>query len=171
LQEKNPGLRFIAKICLNSLWGKFGHNPKVKHAEYIDNERDFYRLILNDKIDQISMSFLNNTMVYANYEFRDKFVQTRYNTNLYIACFTTSWARLRLYNMLEKLDKNVCYCHTDSIVYIENEETKKIVAQYIGEGLGEWTDEFGGNHMKFLVLCTIKILWIRSRQWKTSRKS
>ena len=26
--EINPGLRFIAKICLNSLWGKFGQVPK-----------------------------------------------------------------------------------------------------------------------------------------------
>ena len=59
--QENPGLRFIVKICLNSLWGKFGQNPKVKHSDYIDNERDFYRLILNDKIDQISLSFLNDT--------------------------------------------------------------------------------------------------------------
>ena len=51
--------------------------------------------------------------------------------------------------MLEKLDRNVCYCDTDSTVYIENEQTKKIVDQYIGEGLGEQTDELGGNYMKF----------------------
>jgi len=38
--KENPGLRFIAKICLNSLWGKFGQNPKVKHSEYIDNDRN-----------------------------------------------------------------------------------------------------------------------------------
>jgi hypothetical protein len=35
--EYNPGLRFISKICLNSLWGKFGQNQKVKHSKYIDN--------------------------------------------------------------------------------------------------------------------------------------
>jgi len=46
--------------------------------------------------------------------------------------------------MLEKLHRDVCYCDTDSIVYIENEQTKKIVDQ-----LGEWTDELGGNYMKF----------------------
>ena len=72
-----------------------------------------------------------------------------YNTNLYIACFTTSWARLRLYNILEKLDRNVCYCDTDSVVYMENKETKSIVDKYIGDSLGEWTDELGGNHMEF----------------------
>ena len=65
------------------------------------------------------------------------------------SCFTSSWARLRLYTMLEKLDRNVCYCDTDSIVYVENEQTKAIVDQCIGDGLGEWTDELGGNHMDY----------------------
>ena len=147
--KENPGLRFISKICLNSLWGKFGQNPKVKHSEYIDTERDFYRVILDDKIEQISLCFLNDNMIYASYERKDEFLKTSYNTNIYIACFTSSWARLRLYNMLEKLDKNVCYCDTDSVVYIENEQTKAIVDQCIGDGLGDWTDELGGNHMEF----------------------
>ena len=43
--------------------------------------------------------------------------------------------------MLEKLDRNVCYCDTDSIIYIENEQTKSIVARCTGDGLGEWSDE------------------------------
>lgn len=28
LIEKNPGLRALAKLCLNSLWGKFGERPE-----------------------------------------------------------------------------------------------------------------------------------------------
>ena len=51
--------------------------------------------------------------------------------------------------MLEKLDRNVCYCDTDSIVYAESEQTKAIVDQCTGDGLGEWTDELGGNHMDY----------------------
>jgi hypothetical protein len=147
--EENPGLRFIAKICLNSLWGKFGQNPKVKHSEYIDKEADFYRVILDDQIENIGLCFLNDNMVYASYEKKDEFVRVSFNANIFIACFTSSSARLRLYNMLEKLDRNVCYCDTDSIVYIENDETKSIVNSCIGDGLGEWTDELGGNHMDF----------------------
>ena len=147
--KRNPGMRFISKICLNSLWGKFGQNQKVKHSEYIDNEADFYKVVLNDKIEQISLSFLNDRMVYANYEIRDEFLKVSYNANIYIACFTSSWARLRLYTMLEKLDRNVCYCDTDSIVFIESEQTKAIVDQCTGDSLGEWTDELGGNHMDY----------------------
>jgi len=127
--KENAGLRFIAKMCLNSLWSKFGQNPKVKHSEYIDNEAAFYSVVLNDKIEQISLSFLTNNIVYASYETKDEFLKVNYNTNIYIACFTSSWARLRLYDLLETLDRNACYCDTDSIVYIENEETKTIVHQ------------------------------------------
>jgi hypothetical protein len=147
--KENPGLRFIAKICLNSLWGKFGQNPKVKHTEYIDSEKDFYRVILDDQIENIGLCFLNDNMVYASYEKKDEFVKVSYNANIFIACFTSSWARLRLYNMLDKLGENVCYCDTDSVVYIENDQTKAIVDQHIGDGLGEWTDELGGNYMDF----------------------
>ena len=121
----------------------------MKHTEYIDNEADFYRVILDDKIENISLCFLNDNMVYASYENKDEFVRVSFNANIFIACFTSSSARLRLYDMLEKLDRNVCYCDTDSIVYIENDETKSIVNSCIGDGLGEWTDELGGNHMDF----------------------
>jgi hypothetical protein len=54
--KQNPGLRFISKICLNSLWGKLGQRPTVTHREYIDNEREFYASIFNDKIDNLSIA-------------------------------------------------------------------------------------------------------------------
>ena len=55
--KRNPGMRFISKLCFEFVVGKFDQNPKVKHLEYIDNEKDFYRVILNDKIEHISLSF------------------------------------------------------------------------------------------------------------------
>jgi hypothetical protein len=75
---------------VNSLWGKFGQNPKVKHTEYIDNEKNFYRVRLDDKIEKLSLCFLSDNMVYVSYENKDEFVKTSYNTNIYIACFTSS---------------------------------------------------------------------------------
>jgi hypothetical protein len=147
--KENPGLRFISKICLNSLWGKFGQNPKVKHSEYIETEKDFYRVILDDKIENLSICFLNDNIVYTNYEIKNEFLKVNYNTNIFIACYTSSWARLRLYDMLDKFGNNVCYCDTDSIVYIENEETKAIADKCIGDSLGEWTDELNGKYMEF----------------------
>ena len=35
--KKNPGLRMISKICLNSLWGKFGQRIDLENYEFINN--------------------------------------------------------------------------------------------------------------------------------------
>src|SRR3989442_1559255 len=78
----NPGLRFIAKTCLVSLWGKFGQVPKHTQNKYIDTEEDFYKTVLNDKIESLSLSFLNDLTVYASYETKDQFVGPSYNTNI-----------------------------------------------------------------------------------------
>ena len=147
--EYNPGLRFISKICLNSLWGKFGQVPKHRQNKYIDTEVDFYKIVLDDQIESLSLSFLNDNMVYASYEMKNEFVRQNYNTNIYIACFTSSWARLRLYDMIDRLGRNVCYMDTDSVVYIEDDSTKYIAEKYIGDSLGEWTDELNGKHIEF----------------------
>jgi len=166
--QENPGLRFIAKICLNSLWGKFGQNAKVKHSKYIDSERTFYRLILNDKIDQISLSFLNDIMVYAKYEMRDEFIRANYNTNLYIACFTTSWARLRLMKCLKNWTE-MFFIAIQIVYFISKMNKPKNCRSLYRRRAGRKDRRVGRKLYEVLMLCTIQRLWIYSRQWKTSR--
>ena len=48
--EYNAGLRSIAKLCLNSLWGKFGQRNNMSQTKYISDVNDFYEILL-DKID------------------------------------------------------------------------------------------------------------------------
>jgi len=36
--KQNSGLRSVAKLCLNSFWGKFGQ-PLDKSSEYRDNKK------------------------------------------------------------------------------------------------------------------------------------
>ena len=58
--------------------------------------------------------------------------------NLAIAAFTTSWARLRLLDMLRRLDQRVLCCDTDSVIYISrigDWEPER------GNVLGMWSDE------------------------------
>ena len=38
---------------------------------------------------------------------------------------------------------------TDSVVYIEDDSTEYVFKQYIGDSLGEWTDELEGQHIDF----------------------
>jgi len=141
--QNNPGKRAVAKICLNSLWGKFGQRQNMSKTEYVTDIKRFYEILLDDRLDNINLNFINEDMVQMSYCFKDYYVENDYNTNIFIAAFTTSSARLRLYKMLEYLEDKVAYYDTDSIVYIDD-GTKEVKTGCL---LGDWTDELKGNHI------------------------
>jgi len=85
------------------------------------------------------MIFINENVVQVTYKYKDLYVQDPFSTNIHIAAFTTSNARLRLYDMLDKLGQSVAYYDTDSIVYIDDSQN----TVKTGCMLGEWTDELG----------------------------
>jgi hypothetical protein len=150
---KNPGMKQLAKLCLNSLWGKFGQRANLDSYEYIT---DWNRLLLQ----------LNDTNVTTNswHIINSNCVELRYNDNIdynieadYIsevtAVFTTANARIRLMSMLLWLDPSqIVYCDTDSVIFIYNKNNPK--HKYpsndatdlpdnirFGDGLGEWENE------------------------------
>ena len=59
-------------------------------------------------------------------------------TNIFIAAFTTSLARLKLYDSLDLLNQQVLYMDTDSIIYKWRQGKQSIP---IGDYLGQWKDE------------------------------
>ena len=59
-----------------------------------------------------------------------------------MACFTTCWARLRLYEALELLGERVLYFNTDSIIYLEEPgQTHPTLGDYLGEFTSELEDD------------------------------
>ena len=139
--EFNAGLRSIAKLCLNSLWGKFGERSIMSQTKYVTEVSEFYEILLDDKLDNKNFQFINDDMVQMNYNFKDQFVDNSKNTNVYIACFTTSHARLMLYDKLDYLNEKVLYFDTDSIIYADD-GTKSVET---GDMLGDMTDELSGK--------------------------
>ena len=63
-------------------------------------------------------------------------------TNIFVAAFTTSNARLKLYESLDLLNQQVLYMDTDSIIYKWREGQPSIP---IGDYLGQWKDELEGD--------------------------
>ena len=70
----NPGLRSITKLCLNNLWGKFGQRTNMSQTKYVTEVSDFYELLLDDKLDNLNIQFINDDMVQMTYNFKDQFV-------------------------------------------------------------------------------------------------
>ena len=63
-------------------------------------------------------------------------------TNVFIAAFTTCWARLKLYSYLESLEEQVLYYDTDSVIYKWRPGLPKITT---GDYLGDMKDELEGS--------------------------
>jgi hypothetical protein len=86
------------------------------------------------------------------YKTKEEYRKPNKTTNIYIACFTTAHARLKLYELLEILDRRVLYMDTDSVIFIDDgsEECKK-VQNLLGECLGQLTNELG---IKFITIFT-----------------
>ena len=145
--EYNAGLRSIAKLCLNSLWGKFGQRNNLTQTKYITDVSEFYEILLDDKLANKNFQFINDDMVQMTYNLKDQFVDNHNNTNIFIACFTTSHARLMLYDKLDYLNEKVLYFDTDSIIYADD-NTKNIET---GDMLGEMTDELSGKAISSFV--------------------
>ena len=72
----------------------------------------------------------------------ERFVDNSFSTNIFIACFATSSARLMLYDKLDYLGDQVLYFDTDSVIYVDRPNSKKIEC---GDMLGNLTDELNSK--------------------------
>ena len=143
----NAGLRAIAKLCLNSLWGKFGQRTNMPITEIVNDKAKYNNILFNDKFKDHNLFFIDDERVEINYKVVDEYVENSVNTNIAIASFTTSSARLRLYYGLNLLGHQVLYHDTDSIVYKLDKNNPDDKELPIGDNLGEWTDELEGKKM------------------------
>ena len=101
-------------------------------------------MLLNDQLTDFHISVIDENRLMVAYRMKDVCIPNSNNTNIYIAAFTTSHARLRLYKELEKLGEQVLYHDTDSIVYVSRPGGYEVPE---GNMLGEWEDELHGEHM------------------------
>lgn len=51
----NPGRRAVAKMCLVSLWGKFGQRQKMKKTKFVTDPQKFYKILLDDRLENINL--------------------------------------------------------------------------------------------------------------------
>jgi hypothetical protein len=144
--EKNAGKRAIAKMILNSLWGKFGQRPDMPKNKYIPPDKVYqWFKMLRDNIEgkiEIRNEELSGDTLFVNYlELDDKKNDTLKTTSIAIASSVTASATMRLYKELRLLKERVLYCDTDSIIY-EDDYNKYNIPD--GKFLGEWECETDG---------------------------
>ncbi|XP_035677014.1 uncharacterized protein LOC118416064 [Branchiostoma floridae] len=146
--KKNQGRRSLAKLCLNSFWGKFGQRDNFSKTEYVTSPARLYELAGSKTIDLKSLHVVNDEIAEVQYAHQKDFIPEPPNTNVYIAAFTTAHARLKLYGLLKKLGESVLYFDTDSIIYLCDGKNTLPVGDYLGDLTDELEDN-GGHIVEF----------------------
>jgi hypothetical protein len=113
--KKNPGMRSVMKLILNSLWGKFGMQTNKTQVKFINNIKDWYEMVNNSdiKIHDINMEIPDILTVY--YSKTEKSFDGGFSNNhvnVVIASFVTAQARLKLLKVMQQLGERTLYHDT-----------------------------------------------------------
>ena len=101
-------------------------------------------MLSDDGFEVSDVHHVNDDCLYVSYKKSKEFQTPALNTNVIIASYVTTHARLELYSYLEQLKERALYCDTDSVIY------RHIVGEYnppLSEFVSGMTDELGGSHI------------------------
>ena len=136
--QANPGLRSLAKLALNSFYGKFGQRENMKKCSFLTQAEDIYRYMTDYSKHISDFHLLSDNMLAIEYSVAPEFTRPDPKTNVVIAAFCTSYARLKLWRELNLLGTRVVYHDTDSVVFKHDPSAYN---PSLGAFLGQLTDE------------------------------
>ncbi|XP_055925975.1 uncharacterized protein LOC129957588 [Argiope bruennichi] len=111
------------------------------HLSYVDSLPAFNKM-LADPTKNVKDVYLPTPEVAAIvWDSKKEFIPQDTGTNIFLAAFTTAWARLKLYSEMDKLGEAVLYHDTDSIIYASSGDNDPP----LGNFLGDFTDELDGD--------------------------
>ena len=116
--EKNEGLRSLAKLMLNSHWGKFAQNQDKSKVSYVSDPSEYVAIMTDDTLEVTDLMYANKEHVAIRWRAKGEFVEALPNTNVILAVYTTAQARLKLYTLMEQLQERILYFDTDSVLYV-----------------------------------------------------
>ena len=116
-------------------------------VELISDVQTFLDYLTSDEINVLDANFVSDEVIEIHYENNENFVTPNSKTNVVIAAFTTAYARLKLYGVLDELQERVLYYDTDSVIFVSKPGEPE---PPIGPYLGQLTDELKEGHINNL---------------------
>lgn len=154
--EHNAGLRSLAKLLLNSFWGKFGQRQNLTKTQFVHDSQAhvLYQQMVNPAVEIVDFQIVNEENLMLSTKRLSEEMCLPSHTNLFLTSFTTCWARLKLYELLDQLQSRVLYWDTDSVIFTSKEgDWDPPVGDFLGEltnelDKGDWITEFVCNGPK-----------------------
>ena len=147
--NKNPGLRLVAKLCLNSLWGRQGMKPnecfQEKHLIHDTPESQLKLIKIARRVTNYHILGEGCALFLADGS-KQSNEELSLGRSIVSAIFTTAHARLKLYGEMEKVGDALCYCDTDSLIFIARPGH---YLPKLGKFLGDLTNELGEDSYSY----------------------
>lgn len=139
-RDGNGGLRSLAKLLLNSLWGKLGQKS-YPVREWIEDaaRRDYlWNKFTSKEYELISVVDKSEQRVHVTYRIKED-IKNLNDTACHVAAYVSMWGRVQLHKkVLSVHGQRALYCDTDSgVIYLRAGET----VPFKGNGLGQLTSE------------------------------
>jgi hypothetical protein len=114
--KENEGMKLIAKICLNCLWGKWSMRNNLTSCLITDSPTELHNIINDKTLDIGVLEYINDLLMMVTHKKKSNFVTPHKRYNIAISIFTTSAARLRLYSFMDAIASSPnCYLlYTDT---------------------------------------------------------
>ena len=127
----------------------------------------FFALLYSAEFEVCDARMVNENMVEVQYRNTEEFTEQNNKVNVVIAAFTTAYARLTLYDLLDVLQERVLYYDTDSVIYVHKPDKP---GPPLGNYLGDLTDELNGDYITSFVSGGPKNYSYRTKNGKTDTK-
>jgi hypothetical protein len=136
----NAGLRSVGKLCCNCMWGRFGMRDSFSNVTLCYDLDSLNKILCDDNYEVSTVRYISKSCVAVLYSIRSlDLLNYSNNTNVYIAVFTTCYARIRLFKAHKASGNLFVYEDTDSLFELIDESKPEHLN--IGEFLGEWASE------------------------------
>lgn len=160
--KKNAVLRSLAKLYLNSLWGKLAQKPSKNNHATIYGTQQMLDLIHNPHVQLSSCAFreVSPGVYKTNFKLKEEYISAVKHGNLFIGAAVTATARCVLHRkMLQVGVQNMIYCDTDSIIFLYDPALGKLT----DVGLGKWTDEYPTSVIEHVYALAPKLYSLKLR--------
>ncbi|XP_052127745.1 uncharacterized protein LOC113213911 [Frankliniella occidentalis] len=144
--QRNPGKRFLAKLILNSFWGKLGERTLRSKTEFVRNYTELARLTEDSTIRISSIIPLDDKLLQVVYTPHEDMEDSLPTTSLVNAAFTTCHGRIKLYEYLKIVGQRALYHDTDSICFISKpNHPEPALGEFLGCLTDQLQEDFGEN--------------------------
>ena len=127
----------------------------------------FFDLLYSAEFEVRNARIVNDVMLEVQYKNAEEFIEQNDKVNVVVAAFTTAYARLKLYDLLDMLQERVLYYDTDSVIYVHKSGEP---SPPLGNYLGDLTDELNGDYITSFVSGGPKNYAYRTKNGKTETK-